>query len=186
MKKLFIVLSIFLLPLTASAQNPEQCWNPEKGIWQPKDPTASCPSFTLESKFYVDPQTGLKLTVLENFAFTNVRFEISTPAKDFNGGLVWRYANLENHYGAIVNLTKRELEVYKISDGKHITIKKAKLSAPKTAESIFEVKQMGDDIQFFYNGKLALQATDETFKNGKIGYWAKDGDQVHIKYGNII
>src|SRR6185503_14137509 len=90
---------LFVLASSALAQNKDQCWNPVSGTWQAKDPGAPCPSFPLESKFYIDPQTGLKLVTLENFAFTNVTFEISTDTKNFNGGLVWRYANLENHYG---------------------------------------------------------------------------------------
>ena len=184
--QMFLIIFLSLLSQLSLAQaQSDQCWNPQSNTWEPKK-AADCPSYPIQTNFFVDPQTGLKITIINNFAFTAVDFRISTDNKNFNGGLVWRYINLENHYGVSIDLAKRSLEIYKTDAGKRMTIKTGKISAAKSGPYEFEIRNKGDDIQFYANGKLLLQAKDSKFKNGKIGYWAKDSDNVHIQFGNII
>ncbi len=164
----------------------DKCLNPTTGQWEPKtNPNTDCASINFKSRIYTDPKTGLKLLVIDNFSLSDLSLEITTPSKDFNGGLGWHYINLDNNYTAMIDLKKHEVEIYKMDAGKKITLKKAKLSFKDSDAQNFKISSKKGDIQFFYNHNLALQTNDQTFKQGINGYWSKDSDNVRIKYSSM-
>ena len=188
----FIFFFLSLCSLTfaqnqSDSSSGDKCLNPKTGKWEPKtDPKASCEPLRLNSRIFKDPKTGLNLLVIDNFIFADLYFEITTSSKDFSGGLVWHYANLDNNYTAMVNLKGKQIEIYKMADGKKITLKKGKISTDNASTHTFKITSKANKIQFFDNGKLSLEASDETFKKGTFGYWSKESDNIHMKYGNLI
>ena len=189
--KIVLLISILISFLTPSfAETPqttgEKCFNAQTGQWTLKpDPSVPCEPFTMKSRSFKDPQSGLNLTIIDNFSFKDVTFEISVENNDFNGGLAWHYANKDNNYTAMINVPKRQVEIYKIIDGKRIGLAKAKLKL-SDAPASFRIEQRKDKIQFFANNQLVVETSDSSMVAGKIGYWSKDGDATRIKYGNLI
>ena len=112
----------------------------------------------------------------------SVSFKAMAGKEDQGGGLVWRYKDANNYYIARMNPLEDNFRVYKVTAGKRSApFKSAKVEAMPGKYNTVRVVHQGDHIQCYFNGKLYLEATDDTFKDaGKIGLWSKADAQTHF------
>jgi hypothetical protein len=110
----------------------------------------------------------------------SVRFKANKGKRDQGGGIVWRYADANNYYVARMNPLEDNYRLYKVVAGKRIQLAtKEGLTVPAGEWHALRVKQAGDQVECYLDGKLQLEAKDDTFKNaGKVGLWTKADAQT--------
>jgi hypothetical protein len=105
----------------------------------------------------------------------SVRFKANKGKRDQGGGIVWRYQDANNYYVARMNPLEDNYRVYRVVAGKRIQLEtKEGLKVPAGEWHALKIKQAGDKIECYLDGKLQLEAKDGTFqKAGKVGLWTK-------------
>jgi hypothetical protein len=108
-----------------------------------------------------------------NFNFST-QFKIVSGVTEQMAGLVFRFQNPSNFYVARVSALGKNLRFYKMVDG----VRSDPLGVPcaVTAGTWHQlgVRCDGNQISIFLDGKLALPPLgDNTFAEGKIGFWTK-------------
>lgn len=133
----------------------------------PSAPNALCqagyadyPALSLSDKVYGD------VTV-------TTRFKAISGNSDRAAGIIFRIQDKDNYYILRANALEDNVNIYKYVDGGRRVIQEssAKVTSRIWQELRLEVK--GNHIRGFLNGKLAVEAMDNTFKTGKIGLWTK-------------
>jgi hypothetical protein len=111
-----------------------------------------------------------------------VDFKAVKGEKDQGGGIVWRYQDNNNYYIARMNPLEDNFRVYKVVDGKRskefqdVTVK-----VPAGEWHTIKIKQVGDRIECFLDGKKHLDVKDDSItKAGKVGLWTKADAQTHF------
>jgi hypothetical protein len=111
-----------------------------------------------------------------------VDFKAVKGEKDQGGGIVWRYQDNNNYYIARMNPLEDNFRVYKVVDGKRskefqdVTVK-----VPAGEWHTLKIKQVGDRIECFLDGKKHLDVQDDSItKAGKVGLWTKADAQTHF------
>lgn len=105
--------------------------------------------------------------------------KISTSFKPISGkedqaaGIIFRVQDKDNYYILRANALENNVNIYKYVAGwrKVINEGSAKVSTGIWQELRVEVK--GSQLRGFLNGKMVVEATDNSFKSGKIGLWTK-------------
>jgi hypothetical protein len=107
-------------------------------------------------------------------------FEANKGKRDQGGGIVWRYADANNYYLARMNPLEDNYRGYKVVAGKRVQLgTKEGLKVPAGEWHALRVKQAGDRIECYLDGKKELKAKDDTFrKAGKVGLWTKADAQT--------
>ncbi len=110
----------------------------------------------------------------------SVWFKANKGKRDQGGGIVWRYADANNYYVARMNPLEDNYRLYKVVAGKRIQLEtKEGLKVPAGEWHELRIKQVGDKIECLLDGKLLLEAKDDTFqKAGKVGLWTKADAQT--------
>jgi hypothetical protein len=110
-------------------------------------------------------------------AFKAVRGKI-----DQGGGLVWRLQDAENYYVARMNPLEANFRLYKVVNGKRTQLDtKEDIQVPAGEWHTLKVRQRGERIECWLDGKKYLEAKDDTYtKAGKIGLWTKADAQTHF------
>jgi hypothetical protein len=124
------------------------------------------------------PNPLFNLCVADEPPYLDVDLSVSFKAvkgeTDQGGGPVWRYKDANNYYIARMNPLEDNFRVYKVVDGKRSQLGSAEVEAPAGKWHTIRVVHKGNQIQCYLNGKLHLDARDDTFKDsGKIGLWTK-------------
>src|SRR5205085_4973207 len=84
----------------------------------------------------------------------SVAFKAVRGKNDQGGGLVWRYQDANNYYVARMNPLEDNYRVYKVVDGKRIQLEtKEGLKVPVDEWHTLKIKQVGDHIECFLDGK---------------------------------
>src|SRR6185437_1784162 len=111
-----------------------------------------------------------------------VIFKAVRGKEDQGGGIVWRYQDANNYYVARMNPLESNYRVYKVVDGKRTQLgTKEDLKIPTGEWHTLEIKQEGQQIECWLDGKKYLDAKDDTFtKAGKIGLWTKADAQTYF------
>jgi hypothetical protein len=126
------------------------------------------------------------LCVAQNTSYQDVDFSVAFKAvrgqKDQGGGLVWRYQDANNYYVCRMNPLEDNFRVYKVVDGKRTQLgTKEDLKVPVGEWHTLRVKQAGDRIECYLDGRKYLEVRDETFrKAGKVGLWTKADAQTYF------
>jgi hypothetical protein len=119
-----------------------------------------------------------------NFKDVEVRvaFKAVAGAKDQGGGLVWRYQDANNYYVARMNPLEDNFRVYKVIAGKRIQLEtRGELKVPAGEWHTMTVRQVGDAIECWLDGKKYLEAKDDAItKGGKVGLWTKADAQTYF------
>jgi hypothetical protein len=93
---------------------------------------------------------------------------------DQGGGPVWRYRDANNYYICRMNPLENNFRVYKVVSGKREQLGTADVEASAGKWHTIRVVQKGEQIECYLNGKLLLEAKDDTFRDaGQIGLWTK-------------
>ncbi len=122
--------------------------------------TAQYPALSLSDKVFAD------VTV-------SIRFKPISGSEDRAAGIIFRVQDKDNFYILRANALEDNVNIYKYVAGRRHEVKggSAKVPSGKWQELRVEVK--GDSIRGFLNGKLVVEARDDTFKAGKVGLWTK-------------
>jgi hypothetical protein len=104
---------------------------------------------------------------------------VSTSFKPISGrtdqaaGILFRIQDRDNYNILRANALEDNVNIYKYTGGRRSDIKDgaAKVASGKWQDLRVEVS--GYTIRGYLNGKLVVEATDQTFKAGKLGLWTK-------------
>lgn len=131
--------------------------------------------------------TGLfNLCVVDDSRLTDVAVSVAFKAVagkiDQGGGVVWRYKDSDNYYIARFNPLESNYRLYKVVAGKRQQLAtREKLDLPAGKWHTLAVTMKGDRIECRLDGKLHLEATDDTFAAaGKVGLWTKADAQTYF------
>jgi len=94
---------------------------------------------------------------------------------DQGGGPIWRVKDADNYYVARFNPLEKNFRVYFVKDGIRSQLQSASNINIKQGEWFnITIKQQGDHIEGWINGKKWIDLNDNTFKNaGAVGLWTK-------------
>jgi Domain of Unknown Function (DUF1080) len=109
-----------------------------------------------------------------------VAFKANEGKKDQGGGIVWRYQDANNYYIARMNPLEDNFRVYKVIAGKRsVEFQDAELKIPAGECHTLKIKQVGEHIECFVDGKKYLNVKDDSItKAGKVGLWTKADAQT--------
>jgi hypothetical protein len=132
------------------------------------------------------PNRVFNLCVVEDSTYKNPTLSVSFKAmrgkNDQGGGFVWRYLDANNYYIARMNPLESNYRVYKVVAGVRKELKRKENLSVRAGEwHKLKVRQKGNHIECFLDGKKMLDARDDTFKKaGKVGLWSKSDAQTHF------
>jgi hypothetical protein len=134
----------------------------------PSSPNALCqtgkadyPAVSLSDKVYSD------VTV-------TTKFKPVSGNTDRAAGIIFRIQDKDNYYILRANALEDNVNIYKYVGGWRRAIQEASAKVPSGAWQELRVEVSGNHIRGFLNGKQVVEATDNTFKAGKIGLWTKE------------
>jgi hypothetical protein len=148
------------------------------GCWEViEDKTAPTPPYVLAQTSSENFGYHFNLVAIEDTDYSNLELEVKFKAvsgeEDQGGGPIWRYQDSDNYYIARANPLENNFRVYKVVNGKRKQLSSAKLKITSGEWHIIRIINEDDKIQCYYDAKLYLEVSDNTFKNGKIGLWTK-------------
>lgn len=110
----------------------------------------------------------------------SVAFKANKGKKDQGGGIVWRYQDSNNYYVARMNPLEDNFRVYKVVAGKRSAeFQSAEVKIPVGEWHTVKIKQVGDHIECFIDGKKYLDVKNDSItKAGKVGLWTKADAQT--------
>jgi len=133
----------------------------------PSPPNALCqtgkvpfPALSLSEKIFAD--------VVVSTSFKPISGEIDRAA-----GIIFRIQDKDNYYILRANALEDNVNIYKYAGGKRDEIQEGSAKVPSGKWQELRVEVKGNTIRGFLNGKLVVQASDDTFKAGKVGLWTK-------------
>jgi len=141
------------------------------------DPTAPSKPNVLTQTSKENFGYHFNVAVAEETNFSDLEIELKfkalTGKEDQGGGPVWRYQDADNYYICRANPLESNFRVYKVVDGNRKQMQSANVEIPANVWHSIKIKNVGDHIQCWYDGKLYLDVKDNTFKSGKVGLWTK-------------
>ena len=141
------------------------------------DPTAPSKPNVLAQTSKENPGYHFNVAVAEKTNFSNVEIELKFKAidgqEDQGGGPVWRYQDADNYYVCRANPLESNYRFYKVVNGNRKQLATVRVEIPSKVWHSLKVKNVGNHIQCWYDGKLYLDTLDDTFKSGKVGLWTK-------------
>ncbi len=148
-------------------------------VWQVlRDKSAPKGAQVLTQTSPQGPNPLFNLCVAEATGYADVDLSVTLKALrgsiDQGGGPVWRYQDENNYYIARMNPLEDNFRLYKVVDARRTQLATADVVAPAGRWHTIRIVHRGDRIRCYLNGKLYLDARDNTFANaGKIGLWTK-------------
>jgi len=133
----------------------------------PSKPNALCQVGSAEF-----PAVALGTTVYGDATVT-LRFKPISGKSDQAAGIIARVQDKDNYYILRANALESNVNLYKYAGGQRSGIKDggAKVVAGQWQELSLEVS--ADRLRGFLNGQLVVEATDSTYKAGRVGLWTK-------------
>jgi RNA polymerase sigma factor (sigma-70 family) len=137
------------------------------------------------------PRSLFNLCVAEDGEYKDVEVQVAFKAvrgkEDQGGGIVWRYQDANNYYVARMNPLEDNYRVYKVVAGKRIQLgTEEDLKVPAGQWHVLKIKQAGEHIECWLDGKKYLDAKDGTFtRAGKIGLWTKADAQTYFDQPHV-
>jgi hypothetical protein len=116
-----------------------------------------------------------------DFTFST-RFKIAGGALAQMGGVVFRYQDPKNYYVLVASALDKHFWFFKIVNG----VRSERLIGPAIEISKNEwhqisVKCDGNHIDCLFDGKQIIpMITDDSFSNGKVGFWTKSDSVVYF------
>ncbi len=144
----------------------------------PSRPNALCQVGSAEF-----PAVALGTAVYGDLTLT-LRFKPISGKSDQAAGIIARVQNKDNYYILRANALEANVNLYKYVGGQRSGIKEggAKVVAGQWQELSLEVS--ADRLRGFLNGQLVVEATDSTYKAGRLGLWTK-ADSVTC-FDNVV
>lgn len=164
---------------TAAGQLPDGWVGGVTGYGSPKwsvEPDATAPS-----KPNVLKQSGegtypwcVQKDVSLKDGFVEVKFKPFSGKEDQAGGLIWRWKDGDNYYVARANALEDNVTIYHTVKGSRRAFKNVDMKVASNQWHTLRVDFIGDQFKVTFDGKVAIEANDGTFKEaGAIGVWTK-------------
>ncbi|MGO4684544.1 family 16 glycoside hydrolase [Hyphomicrobium sp. 2TAF46] len=106
--------------------------------------------------------------------FVEVKFKPVSGSEDQAGGLVWRWKDGDNYYVARANALEDNVTIYHTINGSRRQFKSADMKVAGNQWHTLRVEFDGNRFKVLFDGKVAIEATDDTLKDaGAVGVWTK-------------
>jgi|SRR5881394_888758 len=116
----------------------------------------------------------VKKSVSLKDGFIEVKFKPISGKEDQAGGLIWRWQDGDNYYIARANALEDNVTIYHTIKGKRTEKKRANMKVASNEWHTLRVDFQGSHFKVTFDGQLALEWDDETFKDaGAVGVWTK-------------
>jgi Domain of Unknown Function (DUF1080) len=153
--------------LPAGAQAFSGKWEVRAEADSPSRPNALCqtgtaqyPALSLGDKIFAD-------------VVVSTSFKPISGSEDRAAGIIFRIQDGDNYYILRANALEDNVNIYKYVGGSRHEIKGGSAKVPSGTWQELRVEVKGNTIRGFLNGKLVVEARDDTFKAGKVGLWTK-------------
>lgn len=201
----WLTITLFAAALADEAKSPRVHWTKDdrdkvpagwkaektgKGdgsVWKVvADDSAPSKSGLVLAQTAESPARLFNLCVAEDGRFRDVevqvRFKAVRGKEDQGGGIVWRYQDADNYYVARMNPLESNYRVYKVVAGKRTQLgTREDLKIPAGEWHILRIRQVGEHIECWLDGRKYLDVNDKTFdREGKIGLWTKADAQTYF------
>jgi len=164
---------------TAAGQLPEGWVAGVTGGGSPKwsveaDATApSQPNVLKQSGSGTFPWCVKKDVSLKN-GFVEVKFKPISGREDQAGGIIWRWQDGDNYYITRANALEDNVTIYYTVKGRRRSFKNVDMKVASNEWHTLRVDFKGNQFKVTFDGKVAIEATDDTFKEaGAVGVWTK-------------
>ena len=133
----------------------------------------------------IDKSYRFNLLVNQKLSYKDVeislRFKAVKGHEDQGGGMLWRYIDENNYYVVRANPLENNYRLYKLVDGRRIELASTNIEMSNNVWYSLKIRMIDNKIQCYFNGKLKMEQTDDTFSNiGKIGLWTKSDAQTYF------
>jgi hypothetical protein len=138
------------------------------------DTTApSQPNVLKQSGFGTYPWC-VKKDVLLKDGFVEVKFKPISGNEDQAGGLIWRWQDGDNYYITRANALEDNVTIYHTVHGSRSAFKNVNIKVASNQWHTLRVDFVGNQFKVRFDGKVAIEATDDSFKEaGAVGVWTK-------------
>jgi hypothetical protein len=133
----------------------------------PSPPNALCQTGVAEF-----PALSLGETVYTD-ATIEASFKPISGREDQAAGIIFRIQDKDNYYIVRANALENNLSIYKFVRGKRMFIKGANAKVSPNTWQQLGAEVTGSRIRGSLNNQPMVEATDDTFRAGKIGLWTK-------------
>jgi hypothetical protein len=107
--------------------------------------------------------------------------------RDQGGGIIWRAKDKDNFYIVRFNPLEQNFWLYKTVGGTRMSLKKVDAKGESGKWHTLRVVHKGNKIQCYFNGKLLIEHTDDTFPEaGMVGLWSKADAQSYFANMQIV
>jgi len=153
--------------LPKGAQSFSGTWVVRAEVDAPSQPNAFCQ--TGNATF---PALALNETVYSDVTVT-VRFKPISGRTDQAAGIIFRIQDADNYYILRANALEDNVNFYKYASGQRSGIKDASGKVVSGQWQELRVEIAGNRMRAFLNGQMVNEATDDSYKAGKVGLWTK-------------
>lgn len=133
----------------------------------PSQPNALCQ--TGNATF---PALALGETIYTDVTVT-VRFKPISGRADQAAGIIFRVQDKDNYYILRANALEDNVNFYKYASGQRSGIKDGNAKVASGQWQELRVEMIGNRMRGFLNGQMVNEATDDSYKAGKVGLWTK-------------
>jgi hypothetical protein len=106
--------------------------------------------------------------------YAEVKFKPLEGREDEAGGVVWRWKDGDNYYVARANALENNVTIFHTVKGTRRPFKNVKMNVASKQWHTVRVEFEGNKFKVLFDDKVALEATDDTFKEpGAVGVWTK-------------
>ena len=133
-----------------------------------------------------NPGSAFNVCIAEDggkYKDVNVSVSIKAIAgdKDQGGGILWRAQDKDNFYIVRFNPLEDNFWLYKTVGGVRMSLKKVDAKPVDGKWQTIRVVHKGNRIQCYFNGKMLIDMTDDTFTEaGLVGLWSKADAQTYF------
>lgn len=154
--------------LPAGAQAFSGKWEVRAEADAPSPPNALCQTGTAQY-----PALSLSDKVFADVA-VSTSFKPISGNTDRAAGIIFRIQDRDNFYILRANALEDNVNIYEYVGGRRHVVKEGSAKVPSGKWQELRVEVKGNTIRGFLNGKLVVEARDDTFKAGKVGLWTKE------------
>lgn len=133
----------------------------------PSKPNALCQVGNAEF-----PALALGADVYGDLTVT-MRFKPISGSVDQAAGIIVRVQDQGNYYIIRANVLESNVNLYKYAGGRRGGIKDGGIKVTNGQWQELRLEVVGDRLRGFLNGQLVVEATDPTYKAGRVGLWTK-------------
>lgn len=133
----------------------------------PSKPNALCQ--VGESEF---PAIALGTAVYGDLTVT-MRFKPISGRVDQAAGIISRVQDKDNYYIIRANVLETNVNLYKYAGGRRSGIKDGSVKVAQGQWQELKLEVSADKLRGFLNGQLVVEASDATYKAGRVGLWTK-------------